>query len=141
LNGERGRDSRLWRRNASSLKTTASLLWATRGAQLDPSANRSTLWTGGVLSYWRYRDRSIIGSIPALMRCNPAGRFGSSCWAVMGLCTVFDRLLLQHPLPISPRQRQRRIATASWRHGCATGMVRAAQSSGLVSTREASRRC
>jgi hypothetical protein len=36
-------DLRLWRRNASSLMTTASLLWATRGAQLDLSANRSTL--------------------------------------------------------------------------------------------------
>jgi hypothetical protein len=44
-------DLRLWRRNASSLKTTASLLWATRGAQLDPSSNRSSLLIIGCFSY------------------------------------------------------------------------------------------
>ncbi len=81
-----GRDSRLWRRNASSLKTTASLLWATRGARLDPSADRSTPLTGGVFSCGVHQVSGDYGVDSALMRYRAVGRL----WSLVGLLLSFS---------------------------------------------------
>ncbi len=113
LENAAGRDSRLWRRNASSLKTTASLLWATRGARLDPSADRSTPLTGGVFSDGVHQVSGDYGVDSALMRYRAVGRFGSPCWVVV-VVVVLGRpvAFLQRPPAINPkgnRKSSRRV--------------------------------
>ncbi len=117
-----GRDSRLWRRNASSLKTTASLLWATRGARLDPCTDRSTPLTGGELCGWEYTGyagyQGVVGLFAAFMRRTVAWQLETAS-------------LLQRPAAISPKgngesSRRRRGAAVPQKIG------RAAQLSGLV---------